>query len=204
MTLARMAQDTSAPTATIDSGPGETTDDPTPTIAFSADEPVTFDYRIFGQGRTAPAFSACSGPGATHTPSSALANGDYTFEVRATDESANFHIAARDFTVDAPVGKAKIGKVSVKGPSKVRKGKKATYRVKVSNSGNIDATGVKLKVKGKGVRLKTSVGKVAAGKTRTVKLKLKPKKPGKVKLTFKVTSSNAGGKSTKKKITVKK
>ena len=121
--------------------------------------------------------------------------------MRATDESANFHIAARDFTVDAPVGEAKIGKVSVKGPSKV---KKATYKVKVSNSGSIDATGVKLKVKGKGVKAKKSVGNIAAGKSKTVKLKLKPKKPGKVKLTFKATSSNAGGKSVKKKITVKK
>jgi hypothetical protein len=41
-------------------------------------------------------------------------------------------------------------------------------------------------------------------KTSTVKVKLKAKKPGKVKLTFKVTSSNAGGKTVKQKIKVKK
>ena len=42
------------------------------------------------------------------------------------------------------------------------------------------------------------------GKTRTVKVKLKPKKPGKVKASFKVTSKNAGGKTVKKKIKVRK
>ena len=45
---------------------------------------------------------------------------------------------------------------------------------------------------------------IEAGKTRTVKVKLKPKKPGKIKATFKVTSENAGGKTVKKKIKVKK
>ena len=94
--------------------------------------------------------------------------------------------------------------MSVKGPKKVKKGKKATYKVKISNSGNIDATGVKLKVKGKGVKAKKLVGKIAAGKTRTVKVKVKPKKPGKVKAKFRVTSGNAGGKTAKKKIKVKK
>ena len=38
----------------------------------------------------------------------------------------------------------------------------------------------------------------------THKLKLKAKKPGKVKLKLKVTSKNAGGKTVKKKIKVKK
>ena len=100
--------------------------------------------------------------------------------------------------------KAKISKVKVSGPGKVKKGKKATYKVKITNSGNAAATGVRLKVSGRGVSFNTSVGKIAAGKTKTVKVKLKPKKPGKVKATFKVTSSNAGGKTVKKTITVKR
>ena len=92
----------------------------------------------------------------------------------------------------------------VGGPGKVKKGKKATYKVKITNSGNVKATGVRLKVSGRGVGFNTSVGKIAAGKTRTVKLKVKPKKTGKVKLQFKVTSKNAGGKTAKKKVKVKK
>jgi DNA-binding beta-propeller fold protein YncE len=135
-----------------------------------------------------------------------------TFYATATDGADNTSacstesIAYTDDSTppDTTIDKAKIGKVKVKGPSKVKKGKKATYKVKISNSGNAQATGVKLKVKGKGAKAKKKVGKIAAGKTKTVKVKLKFKKSGKVKLTFKVTSSNAGGKSVKKKIKVKK
>ena len=100
--------------------------------------------------------------------------------------------------------KAKINKITVSGPNKVKRGKKATYKVKISNSGNADATGVRLKVSGRGVSFNTSVGKIAAGKTRTVKVKIKPKQPVKIKATFKVTSSNAGSKFVKKTITVRK
>lgn len=91
--------------------------------------------------------------------------------------------------------KATISKLKVIGPGKARKGKKVTYRVKITNSGNLTATGVRLKVSGRGVRFKSSVGKIPAGKTRTVKARFKPKQPVKIKATFKVTSSNAGGKA---------
>jgi hypothetical protein len=67
--------------------------------------------------------------------------------------------------------KAKISKVTVSGPSKVKRGRKATYKVRVTNSGNATATGVRLKVSGRGVSVNTSVGTVAAGKTRTVSIK---------------------------------
>ena len=105
---------------------------------------------------------------------------------------------------EAPLAVAKISKVKVKGPAKVKRGKKATYKVKIKNGGNAQATGVRLKVKGKGIKSKKSVGKIAAGKTKPVKFKFKPKKPDKIKVSFKVTSKNAGGKTVKKKITVRK
>ena len=59
--------------------------------------------------------------------------------------------------------KAKISKVSARGPKKVKKGKKATYKVKIEDSGNAEATGVKLNVKGKGVTAKRNVGTIPAG-----------------------------------------
>jgi len=105
---------------------------------------------------------------------------------------------------DITVYKAKIGKVKVDGPGKVRKGKKATYKVRITNSGNARANNVKLKVKGRGLKNQKPVGRIAAGKTRTVKVRLKFKKPGKVKAAFKVTSKNAGGRTAKKKIKVRK
>ena len=59
--------------------------------------------------------------------------------------------------------------MKVKGPKKVKRKKKATYKVRVTNSGNAKATGVRLKVKGKGIKSKKSVGKIAAGKAKTVR-----------------------------------
>lgn len=87
---------------------------------------------------------------------------------------------------------ARIGKVKVTGPSKLKKGKKATYKVKISNTGGLPASGVKVKVTGKGVKATASAGRIAAGKSKTVKVKLKPKKRGKTTLSFKVTSAKAG------------
>ena len=93
--------------------------------------------------------------------------------------------------------------LKVNGPSKVRYGKKVTYRVRISNSGETGARGVKLKLAGAGSRAGTTVGKVPAGKTRTVEIKLRPKKSGKSKLTFTVTSKNAKRQSIQRQITVK-
>jgi len=91
--------DTTPPTVTIDSG-GGTTSDPTPTFSFHADEPATFECSV-DQG--VAAFGPCSGPGATHTPATALANGSYTFRVRATDAALNVGTAATvPFTVAVP------------------------------------------------------------------------------------------------------
>ena len=63
---------------------------------------------------------------------------------------------------------------------------------------------MRLKVSGRGLKSKASVGVIQGGSTSVVKVKLKPKKPGKVKATFKVTSENTGGKTVKKKIRVRK
>lgn len=74
-----MLTEAAAPDTTITSGPG-TTDDPTPTWTFSANRTgATFECSIDGG---TPLWSACSGPGGSHTPSPALADGTYTFRVR--------------------------------------------------------------------------------------------------------------------------
>jgi hypothetical protein len=100
--------------------------------------------------------------------------------------------------------KARIGKLGVKGPLRVKKGHRVTFRVRITNFGNAEAKGVKVKGSGRGVRFKASVGKIAPKKTRTIKVKVKPKKAGRAKITFKVTSSNAGGSAVKHGITVRK
>jgi hypothetical protein len=92
-------EDSAAPQTTITSGPagGSTTPDHTPTFGFSSSESgSTFRCRFDSQP-----FAACSGPGASHTPSSPLPDGPHTFQVRAIDRANNPDPtpAQRTFTV---------------------------------------------------------------------------------------------------------
>jgi hypothetical protein len=100
-------------------------------------------------------------------------------------------------------GKPKLGNLKINGPSKTKRNKKTTYKIKVKNAGTATAKGVKLKMSGKGVSVKASVGNLAAGKTKTVKLKAKFKKKGKIKVKVQATSKNAGSKAATKKVNVK-
>ncbi len=91
--------DTNAPTVAIDSGPAGLSNDPTPTFAFHGDPGVTFECSIDSGG---PAFSPCSAAG-SHSPASPLADGAYTFRVRATDSASNQSTATRAFSVDTAI-----------------------------------------------------------------------------------------------------
>jgi hypothetical protein len=91
--------DTTPPQTTITGGPapGSTTADRTPTFTFSSSEASsTFLCRY-----DTKAFVACSGPGASDTPSTALTAGQHTFAVKATDKAKNVDAtpATRTFTV---------------------------------------------------------------------------------------------------------
>ena len=99
--------------------------------------------------------------------------------------------------------KARISKLTVTGPGKVKKGKKATYKAKITNSGDARATGVKLVASGKGISSKVLVGAINPGATRTVKLPIKPSRKGRIKAIFKVVSNNAGSKSVRKTVRVR-
>jgi len=184
----------------INTGPTGTITTNQATFTF-AGSPTTDTARIQCRINSEP-FTDCSSP-KTFT---GLPDGSHTVNFRAEDAAGNQDQtpATRTFTVDTTIYKARIGRVKVSGPAQASKARNTTYRILVSNSGNIDATGVKLQVKGMGVEAKRGVGKIAAGKSKSVKLELKFRKPGKVKLTFKVTSSNAGGKSARKTIRVRK
>ncbi len=90
-------EDSVAPQTTITGGPAGSTTDNTPTYTFSSSEAgSTFQCRF----DSAP-FAPCSGPGASHTPSSPLALGTHTFEVQATDRAQNTDLtpAIRPFDV---------------------------------------------------------------------------------------------------------
>jgi len=94
--------DGTPPDTIIDSPPLGTTADPTPTFDFHSTEPgSTFECSI---DTGTPSFGPCSGPGDSDTPASPLADGTYTFRVRATDQQGNTGPAATEtFTVDTVV-----------------------------------------------------------------------------------------------------
>ncbi|MFP5389441.1 MAG: Ig-like domain-containing protein, partial [Thermoleophilia bacterium] len=90
--------DTTPPAATIDSGPTGLTNDPTPSFEFHASEGGSSFECSIDTGTAA--YGPCSGAG-SHTPASPLADGPYTFRVRATDAAGNQGAGVtRAFTVD--------------------------------------------------------------------------------------------------------
>jgi Domain of unknown function (DUF4082)/Bacterial Ig-like domain/Bacterial Ig domain len=91
--------DTAAPDVAIDSGPSGPSNDPTPTFTFAGDPGSDFECSI---DTGTPSFGPCSAAG-SHTPQSPLADGPYTFRVRATDAAHNQATAARAFTVDTVI-----------------------------------------------------------------------------------------------------
>lgn len=112
-------EDSTAPQVSVDSGPSSATADRTPTFGFHATDGfppgdvITFECSI--DSGTAN-FGPCSGSG-TDTPPSPLADGAYTFRVRATDEAGNTSIATRAFSVKATPPETTI----TKGPKKTTK-----------------------------------------------------------------------------------
>jgi hypothetical protein len=125
--------------------------------------------------------------------------------------SASFDLGSRD-SGDNPIGpttivsgndnlacsgvnaNAKVQRISVSGPKKVKRNRATVYTVRVRNSGSLAARNVRLRVAGRGVRLNKNIGSIGANQTRVVRVRVKFRKPGKVKTQFRVSSGNAGGK----------
>jgi hypothetical protein len=84
--------DTIAPQTTIDSGPVGTIGDSTASFSFSANEAVSFECKL-----DTAAFAACASPQGY----AGLADGQHTFQLRATDTAGNVDRTAssRTFTV---------------------------------------------------------------------------------------------------------
>jgi subtilisin-like proprotein convertase family protein len=83
------AVDTVAPQTTIDSGPAGTTSDSTATFAFSASEVAAFECKL-----DSTPFAACTSP----QQYTGLADGQHTFQLRATDAAGNVDRSASSRT----------------------------------------------------------------------------------------------------------
>jgi hypothetical protein len=117
--------DTQAPTASIDSGPSGPTNDPRPSFAFSANEPgVSFECRFDSAD-----FAPCSGG---DRPDTALAEGDHSFSVRATDQVGNTGpVAQRAFSVDTTAPET-----SVQGPTSITTDPNPSFTLQSSETGS--------------------------------------------------------------------
>ena len=90
--------DTAAPETTINSGPTGTITVNSASFGFSSETGATFQCKLDGPGAITGTYAACTSPKAY----SGLANGSYTFSVRATDTAGNVDPtpATRAFTVN--------------------------------------------------------------------------------------------------------
>ena len=103
---------------------------------------------------------------------------------------------------DGVPGKATLGELKVKGPSSAKAGKKVTYRVTVRNSGTATAGGLNLSAAGKGVRGASSLGSLAPGKSKTIRIWLKFTRKGTTKVKFKVKGRGLKTESLSRKVKV--
>jgi len=189
---------------------------PTSVSATAGNGQVTVSWTAVAGEITEYTATASSGGHSCNTTSetsctvTGLNNGiPYTFTVKAANEFGDgpTSAASDEVTPEAPKppspGKAALARPIVKGPAKVSRGRKATYRVTVKNTGNAAANKVMIKAQGRGAKASKAAGSLAAGSSKTVPLRLKLRKRGKVKITFTVTSSNAGSKSAPRTVRVR-
>lgn len=120
-----------------------------------------------------------------------------------TGPQETFPDVGEDISCQGTKAVAKLAKPTISGPAKAKRGKVATYSVTIRNTGAATATGVRLKVAGRGVSINSSVGTIAGGKSRTVKIKAKFRTKGKIKATFTASSKNGGTQKATKTVTVK-
>jgi hypothetical protein len=99
--------DSTPPDTVIDSGPSGATNNASPSFTFSSSEGgSTFECKLDGPGATTGSYASCTSPKSY----SGLADGAYTFSVRATDSSSNTDAspATRSFTLDATAPQTSI------------------------------------------------------------------------------------------------
>jgi hypothetical protein len=87
--------DLTRPSLSIDSGPSGPTNDTAPSFGFRAGGDATAVECSIDQGT--PAYAPCTSP---HAPAAPLAEGSYTFRVRATDAAGNEANDSQGFSVD--------------------------------------------------------------------------------------------------------
>jgi hypothetical protein len=85
---------------------------------------------------------------------------------------------------------AKLNRISIQGPKRAKRGKAVVYRIKLTNSGNSPINWVRIKVRGQGVAVNSPVNRINAGATRTVNVRVRPHRAGRIKVRFVAVPNN--------------
>jgi CSLREA domain-containing protein len=121
--------DTVAPVASIGSGPDRLTNRTAASFGFGADEQATFECKLDAGEWVACTSPQSYGAGPGDPP---LADGEHTFEVRATDGAGNLgDSASYEWTVDTVAPVASIGA----GPDRLTKSTEATFEFSGADEG---------------------------------------------------------------------
>ena len=97
----------------------------------------------------------------------------------------------------------RLAGLRVSGPGKVGKKKKAMFRIVIRNTGDAAASGLRVKATGRGVNGNRWIGNLPAGSSRTVELPLRFRRGGKTRVTFALTSNDAGRELVRKTVRVR-
>lgn len=100
-------------------------------------------------------------------------------------------------------GQARFGALDISGPTKVARNKRVRFKVGIRNAGTATAKQVVLRISGKGVFLKKFIGQVAPETTKRVKVGLRFKRRGKIRVTFLVKAANADPKKAVRTVRVR-
>lgn len=100
-------------------------------------------------------------------------------------------------------GRAQLSRPEVKGSASVKAGAMAVYRVMLKNSGTATARGLEVSASGKGASGRAPAGTLAPGKSRSVKLKVRFRKPGRSKIRFKVSGARINAVSAVRRVQVR-
>jgi hypothetical protein len=122
--------DTQAPAVSITSAPAALTNDRTPDFGFSTEAGAGVECSI---DRGTPAFGACTAAHG-HTPAAPLADGNWTFRVRATDGAGNDATVTRGFRVDATPPQTRIARKPAKALKTRRRKRPVTFVFAASES----------------------------------------------------------------------
>ena len=90
------------------------------------------------------------------------------------------------------------------GPNLVRRYRAVIYRVRIRNTGNIPARGVRIRFRGRGVSANRWVGRIAPNTTRRVLVRVRFRQLGRVVVRLRVLSNNAGNRYARKVVRVRR